>query len=175
MQVNRSKEAELSAERLRELLSYDSGTGDFRWLISRQGARLGVNIGDTSHRRGYRIIRINRRKYLAHRLAWLHVYGVWPEGGIDHIEGNTDNNSLGNLRAATHQQNNWNRTSVRTDNELGHHNIARRGNSFRVRITEGRTPIYKRQFKTLEMAIAMRDQQMAVLRGEFSPPSDARR
>ena len=169
MQVNRSKEAELSAEHLRELLTYDPETGVLRWRFSRPKARAGDVAGDTCHKRGYRNICVDYRKYLAHRLVWLYVYGVWPEGEIDHIDGNTDNNSLGNLRAATRQQNNWNRSVARQGSELGLHNIGRRGNSFRVRITNGRTPIYSRQFKSLEKAIAMRDQQLAAFRGKFSP------
>lgn len=169
MQANRSKESELSADRLREILTYDPETGIFRCRVQRGKLRIGDIPGDTSHPGGYRVMRLGFSRYLAHRLAWLYVYGVWPEGEIDHIDGNTDNNSIGNLRAATSQQNKWNRPTVRSDSKFGVRNIRPRGNGFRVRIFEGRKLVYNRQYKSLEMAIAVRDKQLAAFRGEFCP------
>lgn len=168
--VNLIKERELTAARLRELLSYDPETGIFRWSQERRRRVMAGDIaGTTSHRRGYRIICLDYRKYLAHRLAWLYVYGEWPQGEIDHINGYTDNNSIGNLRLASRQQNNWNKRAVRSDSKLGIRNIVPRGKSFRVQILSGRKRVYLKTFKTLEKAIAMRDVQLAALRGTFSP------
>ncbi len=169
MQVNRAKEQELTADRLREVLSYDTETGVLRWRISRYKARAGAVAGDVSHKSGYRALRIDYRRYLAHRVAWFYVYGVWPDGEVDHIDGNTDNNSIGNLRVVTRQQNIWNTRAVRSDSKLGIRNIFRRGNGYRVQILKGRERLYLKQFKTLEKAIAMRDAQLAALRGAFSP------
>ncbi len=55
----------------------------------------------------------------AHRLAWLISYGCWPKGLIDHINGDTDDNRLANLRLATHTTNNHNRHHVRADSQTG--------------------------------------------------------
>ena len=56
---------------------------------------------------GYPMIKINGRKQYVHRVMWESFVGPIPEGmTIDHIDGNKSNNSLSNLRLATHGENN---------------------------------------------------------------------
>jgi hypothetical protein len=104
----------ITAERVRELLSYDPSSGEFAWKVSRGTARAG-RIAGALDSHGYRQISIDSRLRLAHRLAWLYVHGVWPEREIDHINGGYDDNRLCNLRLATRNQNQANRP-VRRDN-----------------------------------------------------------
>ena len=42
---------------------------------------------------------------MAHRLAWFYVYGAWPNGDLDHINGDKLDNRIANLREATRKQN----------------------------------------------------------------------
>jgi hypothetical protein len=46
---------------------------------------------------GYRRITVERRHYLAHRLAWLYIYGYHPIGVIDHRNRDRADNSIANL------------------------------------------------------------------------------
>jgi AP2 domain. len=48
--------------------------------------------------KGHRRIGIHGAYYLAHRLAWFWVHGVWPNGMIDHINGDPDDNRIANIR-----------------------------------------------------------------------------
>lgn len=48
---------------------------------------------------------------MAHRLAWLYIYGEWPIDQLDHINRNTSDNRIENLREATQSQNNANRSA----------------------------------------------------------------
>jgi hypothetical protein len=53
-------------------------------------------------------------KYRA-KAAWRKAYGPIPKGTeVDHWDGNVWNNSIGNLRLATRQQNSFNRKAYRT-------------------------------------------------------------
>jgi hypothetical protein len=94
----------LTAKELRNELHYDLESGIFRWLKPRQRRDMTKPAGGIIHH-GYSAICINGRKYLAHRLAWLYVHGQWPTEEIDHVNGNTSDNRLANLREASRQQN----------------------------------------------------------------------
>lgn len=108
----------ITAQELRERLDYDPVSGVFRWKTS---ASNRIRVGSTAgciNTIGYCQIYIGSKPYLAHRLAWLHVFGAWPDGVIDHINGNRSDNRICNLREATRAQNNAN-ARVRSDNTSG--------------------------------------------------------
>lgn len=101
-------DSDLTAAELRKLLNYDPATGVFTW---RYRASLRLQVGAKAGSIGqfeYVRICIDRRSYSAHRLAWLHYYGEWPDRTIDHKNGNKADNRITNLRLATHAQNLWN-------------------------------------------------------------------
>ncbi len=99
----------LSADQLRELLAYDCDTGVFTWRVTRTGTAIAGSVAGCIDNKGYRCILIHRKRYKAHRLAWLHVYGVWPSMDLDHINQVKDDNRIANLREATASQNMRNR------------------------------------------------------------------
>lgn len=120
----------LTADRLRALLDYDPETGVFRWRVQRQKHKAGAVAG-VVNRAGYRRIKTGGVNYSAHRLAFLWVTGAWPTDEVDHVNGTKDDNRWANLRAATHSQNQWNRTAYR-NNTSGHKGVFRRERRGRV-------------------------------------------
>lgn len=99
----------LTAGRLRELLHYDLETGIFTWRIC-LNSRVPVGTIVLGRRAdGYVRIQIDGKRYLAHRLAWLHVTGAWPRAHIDHINCDPSDNRFSNLREATDAENGRNR------------------------------------------------------------------
>jgi len=94
----------LTEARLRELFSYDSETGQFARIKRVHGAVIGRAPGRLD-RDGYLVVTIDYLHYRMHRLAWLYVFGNWPHGHIDHINGVTTDNRIQNLRPCTLSQN----------------------------------------------------------------------
>ncbi len=117
--------ADLTADKLRELVSYDPKTGEFRWKArapdafvpskrrtakhicenwnSKHAGKIAGYLSDAYHS-----IRIKNRLVGAHRLAWLYMTGEWPEAEVDHRDLNKSNNSWENLRSAQHIENSRN-------------------------------------------------------------------
>ncbi len=100
--------AELTQNRLKELLHYNPETGVFTRKVSRgktlKGERAGyVNVS------GYRIIEIDGKAHREHRLAFLYTEGSMPPDCVDHINRVSTDNRLSNLRKVTHQENMANR------------------------------------------------------------------
>lgn len=119
--ISRRKRAapELTAERLRELLHYDPDTGVFTWRVRTNSRAAAGAVAGAMTGRGYLRIGINRKEYMSHRLAWLYVHGSWPEGDIDHRDGNPLNNRIGNLRDVTNVVNLQNQRRARAGNKCG--------------------------------------------------------
>lgn len=99
----------VTQDELKLKYEYSKETGLFTRLISNNQHKSG-EIAGALHHSGYIHIRIGKHKYMAHRLAWLYVYGEFPKDMIYHINGNTSDNRISNLREATRSQNLMNRT-----------------------------------------------------------------
>ena len=97
-----------------DVLDYNPETGDFRWKQQQKAANFNKRfigaVAGTVSVHGYVQIKINNRRYMAHRLAWLVTHGKWPDDHIDHINGITTDNRICNLRSVSCIVNQQNRT-----------------------------------------------------------------
>lgn len=109
--------------------SYERVRRRYRYDPSGKVLRLDGRDPSHPHPRGYRMMRIGRRKYLVHRVAWLLCYGEWPPSNmqIDHINGDRSDNRIENLRLCTQSQNNVNRVISKRDLPRG---VYRKGNRY---------------------------------------------
>lgn len=106
----------LTAGRLRQLVTYCPETGHFTWNYSLGSrAAAGQRAGCLCRTSGRRLLRVDGRVYLEHRLAWLYMTGKWPTLEVDHIDMESDNNRWINLREATSSQNKANRKALSTN------------------------------------------------------------
>jgi len=145
----------LTVEYLRERLSYDANTGFFthnKDFGSRY--KIGDRADTPGHAAltGYRLVNLLNSKYLGHRAAWLHHYGAWPDGIIDHINGDKSDNRIANLRDVSHQVNNENRRHKSHQNKAGFMGVLIANGRYRARILVNRKGIHLGMFDTPEEA-----------------------
>lgn len=124
----------LTAQRLRDVLLYDPETGVFRWALSRGSRAAAGAVAGWLDDKGYVRIQVDGHTCFAHRLAWLHCYGEWPDAHIDHRDGDPSNNRIDNLRAATRSQNMTNQRRAQANNKLGLLGVIRDKRKFRAQI-----------------------------------------
>ena len=113
----------LTQARLKELVVYNSTTGIFtRRVTTAPRAMKGMQCGDLDGK-GYLRMRVNGKRYSAHRLAWLYVTGRWPENEVDHKNCIKTDNRWCNLRAATPCENKRN-TRPYSNNKSGYKGVS---------------------------------------------------
>lgn len=145
--------------RLRELFVYDRKSGNFIRRIStgRNGCHRAGEHAGTIQNHGYLVITADKQRYVAHRLAWFYVYGVWPIGDLDHINEDKLDNRISNLREATRKQNMQN-VRRHKHNTSGYKGVAwhsQRG-KWRAYIFDSYQQIHLGLFESKEAAFAAR-------------------
>lgn len=137
----------LTQIRLKELFLYDEFTGLF--------IRKKTNkVTGTLHKEGYIQISVDCKLYLAHRLAWLYMYGNFPKLKIDHKDCNKANNRISNLRDVSNQFNCQNKIRSNKNNKyglLGAH-LDKKTGKFCARISVNGKTIHIGMYKTKEEA-----------------------
>ena len=140
----------ITQQDLKELLSYDENTGLFYRLKSNNQCQVG-SVAGSVHREGYIRIQIKYKIYAGHRLAWLYKYGEFPDKKIDHINGNTSDNRINNLRLANDVENARNRKIALT-NSSGFKGVSKHLNMWRARYTVNNKTYNLGLFETKELA-----------------------
>ena len=152
----------MTIEQKKELLSYCKRTGEFRWRVSRSSQKAGsiagsdLKIPKPSGFQIYRQIRINRKSYMSHRLAWEFEKGEIPKGmQIDHKNRKPSDNRIANLRLVSQSQNNIN---SRRRNSSGYVGVYKHSQSrgWCAELTFKGNKIIKKCFPTKNEAIKAR-------------------
>lgn len=98
------------------MLAYDPETGSFTRIQRGRGLSFKKPPGN-KRSDGYIAIAVLGQLHRAHRLAWLIMTGAWPDGELDHKDGNPSNNRWANLRDVNHQGNMQNRRKASKANK----------------------------------------------------------
>ena len=101
---------------------------------------------------GYRLVMLDKKAYRVHRLIFMMHYGYMPKE-IDHIDGNTLNNRIENLRECSSSENKYN-TKLRSDNKSGIKGVCwnKRANSWQAYLNSNGKRTYIGYFKDIQKA-----------------------
>ncbi len=167
---------DIPVEKLRAVLRYCPETGAMTWLprdpdmfpnVGKGGASRNCAAWNSIHAGKKAIASKSTNGYLkgmlwgvdllAHRVAWAIHYGAWPNGLIDHVNGDKTDNRINNLRVVTHDGNAKNNRISRR-NTTGHIGIywEPRRNKWRADITSGKRTICLGRIDDTEDAITPR-------------------
>lgn len=106
-----AERADITPELCRQLLRYEPEVGKLYWLHrpGQPGSWNSRYVGSEAFTcigpKGYKIGRIFDMLFKAHRVAWAVQHGRWPDGVIDHINGDVADNRLCNLRDVPNEVN----------------------------------------------------------------------
>lgn len=150
----------LTQSELKSVLKYNKRTGVFTWAKDigckmKQGDIAGCNL--TLFGITYRSIRMSPKQYLAHRLAWLYIYGEFPKNQIDHINGDGTDNRIVNLRDVTAAENMKNQT-IYKNNTSGAVGVRwnKRDRKWRAHINNNKKQIHLGSFDEKSEAVKAR-------------------
>lgn len=105
---------DLTLEQINQLFEY--ADGNLVWKKHRNKSRIGTIAGSICTD-NYKQVVINGKYIMVHKIVYFMHHGVMPFM-IDHIDGDSLNNDITNLREATYSQNNRN-AKLRKDNRSG--------------------------------------------------------
>lgn len=166
---------DISPEYVRQSFSYDPETGVLMWKVRPDRTKkwnqawAGAEAGTPSC--GYIHVRLHGAKaaFGAHRLAWVHFYGAWPESEIDHINRIGTDNRIANLRLATRSQNMSN-TRKRKQSRSGYTGVTfhKQSGKWQARVCVDYKSRFLGLFPSAEEAAAARDKVARAIHGEFA-------
>ena len=137
----------LTTAQLKSNVFYSPETGLFTRLSTQR------ITGNRHKYKKYIVITISKKRYYAHRLVWLYVTGVLPEGVIDHINGDKTDNRFENLRDISNKLNLQNRRTANKNTTTGILGVGNAsGGRFKARICIDGRRIFLGRFSTIEEA-----------------------
>lgn len=91
-------------------------------------------------------------KIMRHRIVWMLHYRSWPVAAIDHIDGNSKNNKINNLRECTVAENGQNRR-INSNNKTGITGVRFNRGKWEVNIRKNKGLFYIGRFDDKSAAI----------------------
>jgi hypothetical protein len=152
----------ITPEELKAYVRYDTDTGHLIRLST--GRTVGVSIKKRGGHRSFNIyVQKSCLQIYVHRAVWAVVHGSWPKYQIDHIDRDTSNNRIENLRDVPGGVNQQNRSPIGKVPYLGVRFL--RG-KYEARIKKDGREIQVGTFSSAKAAAKARDRMAVALFGQ---------
>jgi hypothetical protein len=140
----------ITQELVKELFEYRDG--ELYWKVSNSNRVKNGDKAGSFDSRCYRQTRINRVRLLNHRIIFLMFHGYLPKI-IDHIDGNSLNNRIENLRECTMIENLYNQ-KLSIKNTSGYKNVSwsKRKQKWIVKIVINKKPTEFGSYHDIQVA-----------------------
>ena len=149
--------------------------GNLYWRQNRGRMRIGDEVGHAWHTttstgrvKSYGIVTYKGKTYLLHRIIFLMHYGFSPDQ-IDHIDGNSLNNNIDNLRLCEVHENCCNR-GMPSNNTSGYKGVywSKQSQKWVAQITKRRKQYYLGLYPSAADAHAIYQKAAVILHEEFA-------
>jgi isopenicillin N synthase-like dioxygenase len=155
------------AKRFNEAFEYRNGELYWKIMTNPSKKLIGKQAGCKSSG-AYGVVNLDGKNYSIHKVIFCMHKGYIPEV-VDHINGIKKDHRIENLRAATHQSNNWNKVT-QTNNKLGKKNICwnKQNQKYWVQLTKNGNKIVSLFVEDLELAELVAIEARCKYHGEFA-------
>jgi hypothetical protein len=155
------------AKRFNEAFEYRNGELYWKIMTNPSKKLIGKKAGCKSSG-AYGVVNLDGQAYSIHKVIFCMHNGFIPEI-VDHINGDKSDHRIENLRAATHQSNNWNRVT-QSNNKLGKKNISwhKQNQKYWVQLAKNGTKIVSVFVEDLELAELVATEARNKYHGEFA-------
>jgi hypothetical protein len=156
----------ITQEQVLKLLEYKDGILYWKSMPYKRNDLIGTEAGTLDCDR--RQITINKKHYKTHRLVYLMFYGYIPKE-IDHIDGNSLNNRIENLRPASRSEQCCN-TKLRKNSTSGIKGVTwdKSRNKWIVSINKDKKTMFRGRFDDLELAQLVAVEARNKYHGDFA-------
>lgn len=159
---------DITIEYIKSILDYNPTTGIFTWKITTGPRSIAGSIAGSVHNKdGKRRIIINKKPAYASNLAWVIMYGVWPNYEVDHVNRIKNDDRWVNLRPSNRSQNKAN-NNVYSNNTSGFPGVSRCGSKWKAQISVFGKMMHLGVYSSPEEAYQMYKKEKVRIHGEFA-------
>jgi len=153
-------------EDMKKNLAYEPETGRLIYKNDRYGTKTPGEEAGTVDNQGYKRFTYKERLYMVHRVCYALYHGHWPRFNIDHINRDSTDNRICNLRDVPQSLNNHNRGKYK--NTTYYRGVTKKDKLYQARITYMKKVKSLGYYETPEEAAMAYDKAAIDIYGEFA-------